>query len=433
VVRARQKFGKYRVGRRIATGGFATVYSGYDTIAGLRVALKIPSAAIVTRDLLDGFRKEVRLTARLEHPHILPIKDAGFIDETFFIAYPLGDGTLADRLKHRLAPRTVVDFAEQMLAAVAHAHAQRVMHCDLKPENFILFAPATLRLADFGIAKVARRTLEASGSGTVGYLAPEQALGKPSFRSDVFSLGLILYRMFSGQLPAWPFDWPPPGYDRVQRSLHPDLIAFLRRALEVDHRKRFKNGDHMFAAFRRLRSRALRSRTSKPPKDRPRGTGRDWRTLRHRQFLKQYRALLEIRGHCHRCHGPVSELMQHCPWCGVKHRVTPAEHRFRARCPRCKRSTKTDWRYCPWCYGAAINPDAVPRYSDRRYTAQCPARDCRGELMPFMRYCPWCRRKVRRRWPLGDQRTRCGRCGWGLAGDFWDYCAWCGKRTTRRG
>ena len=92
---------------------------------------------------------------------------------------------------------------------------KRVLHCDIKPENFILFADGTLKLTDFGIAKIARRTIEASGSGTVGYIAPEQALGRPSFRSDVFSLGLIFYQMFTKKLPQWPFAWPPPEYQRL--------------------------------------------------------------------------------------------------------------------------------------------------------------------------------------------------------------------------
>ena len=94
-----------------------------------------------------------------------------------------------------------VKLADQMLEAVAWAHAHRIIHCDVKPDNFILFTDNRIRLADFGIAKVAMKTIRASGSGTVGYVAPEQAVGKPSFRSDVFSLGLILYRMLSGKLP----------------------------------------------------------------------------------------------------------------------------------------------------------------------------------------------------------------------------------------
>jgi serine/threonine protein kinase len=107
-----------------------------------------------------------------------------------------------------------------------------------------------LRLADFGIARFAQHTVRASGSGTVGYLAPEQALGKPSLRSDVFALGLVLYRMFAGQLPEWPFEWPLPGARRLSATVSPEFVKLLRRALAVDHRKRFADAERMQRAAR---------------------------------------------------------------------------------------------------------------------------------------------------------------------------------------
>ncbi len=432
-LRVRQRLGKYRIDRRLAEGGFATVYKAYDTIAGIPVALKLPHAGLVTKETLDAFRKEVRLTAGLDHPNILPVKDAGFIDGRFVIAYPLGEETLTDRLGRRMAGRTMISLAEQMLEAVAFAHRKRILHGDVKPDNFILFPGNHLRLADFGIAKVASRTLDASGSGTVGYLAPEQAMGKPSLRSDVFSLGLILYRMFSGCLPEWPFTWPPPGVGRVRSSLHADLVVFLRRCLELDCRKRYADATRMAAAFRRLKPRALRSTLAR--RRRPVSTRKriDWKTLRTRDFLKEYRSVLEVRGTCGRCHGPVSETMQFCPWCGTKRRVATEENRFRNRCPRCKRGMKTDWRFCPWCHGAAVNPDAIPRYSDVRYASRCTNPSCEGkDLMPFMRYCPWCRRKVKRVWKIEGSKDRCPRCGWGVLRDYWDHCPWCGRSVGKR-
>lgn len=428
-IRVGQRLGKYRIDRRLGDGGFATVYRAYDTIAGIPVALKMPHPGLVTRQTLERFRKEVRLTASLDHLHILPVKDAGFIEGRFVIACPLGDSTLAERLKRRMSVRTALNFAEQMLAAVAFAHRRRVMHCDLKPENFILFPGNQLRLADFGIAKVARQTLAGSGTGTVGYIAPEQAMGKPSFRSDVFALGLIIYQMFSGKLPEWPYAWPPPGFDRVRRKLHPDAIAFLRRALEVDHRKRFSDAAQMLAAFRRIRPHAIRAQALR----RQRKTAApDWRTIRHRQFLRQYGRVLDARLTCTRCRGPLAETMQVCPWCGVRRRPVRRPGRYPAYCPRCKRGVKSDWRFCPWCYGPAIRPDATPRYSDARYQARCANPACEGELlMPFMRYCPWCRRKIRRAWRIAGSRGRCPGCSWGVLPDYWDYCPWCGRRLVR--
>ncbi len=258
MLKARQRLGKYRIERRLGEGGFAFVYQAMDTIEGVRVALKIPRSNLVTPEVLQDFRNEVRLTAKLDHPNILPLKDASFIDQHFVITFLLGEKTLADRIRCRLALSTALDFTEQMLQAVAYAHGMKVMHCDIKPENFILFTNNRLRLADFGIARVAQRTIKGSGSGSVGYMAPEQAMGHPSLKSDVFSLGLIICRMLSGQWPEWPFNWPPPGYSQLRRKAHPDLIAFVKRAIEPNPRRRFRDAEHMLNAFHRLRPRAER-------------------------------------------------------------------------------------------------------------------------------------------------------------------------------
>ena len=258
MLRARQKFGKYRIERRLGEGGFATVYQAMDLIEGIRVALKIPHSSVMDDEVLKDFRNEVRLTARLEHPNILPLKNASFINGHFVIVTPLGEKSLADRLHRRMSFEKILDFADQMLQAVAYAHQQRIIHCDIKPENMILFPINRLKLIDFGIAKVALKTVSSSGSGTLGYMAPEQAMGQPSFRSDVFSLGLIIYRMLSGRWPEWPYEWPPPGYSRMRGRVHPELLEFLRRALQIKPRKRFRDADQMLHTFRRIKPRALR-------------------------------------------------------------------------------------------------------------------------------------------------------------------------------
>ena len=182
---------------------------------------------------LVDFKREARLAQRLEHPNILPIRDASFIDGRFVIAMPLGERSLEDRMRRRLSTDSALHLVEQAVAGVAHAHQQSVIHCDIKPGNFILFAGNRLKLTDFGFSKVAQRTLKASGSGTVGYIAPEQAVGRPRFQSDVFSLGLVIYELLSGDLPEWPYEWPPPGIKRVREKLRPKLVEWLHRAIEV--------------------------------------------------------------------------------------------------------------------------------------------------------------------------------------------------------
>jgi len=259
-LKARQMLGKYRIRRRIGVGAFATVYEAYDTIEGIPVALKVPHLELLDAESLELIRREVRITARLEHESILPLRNAMMIDGRFVAATPLGDQSLTERLRYRLGPQTALSYTEQLLDALAYAHENRIIHCDIKPDNVILFADGQVRLADFGIAKVAlrTRTIMGSGQGTVGYIAPEQAMGKPSFRSDVFSMGLVIYRMFAGELPEWPFDWPMPGAERLRRTVSRDFIAFLRRSLEVRERKRFRDGVHMHKAFHAIAPKALR-------------------------------------------------------------------------------------------------------------------------------------------------------------------------------
>lgn len=126
----------------------------------------------------------------------------------------------------------------------------------------ILLPDGRLQLMDFGIAKVAQktiiRTMIASGSGTVGYMAPEQAMGRPSARSDVFSIGLIAYKVLTGQLPEWPFDWPPLGYAILRRKVHPDLIALIRRSVEMRPGLRFRDANEMLLAFRKIKPRSIK-------------------------------------------------------------------------------------------------------------------------------------------------------------------------------
>ena len=261
-LRNRQRLGKYRIEKQLAQGGFAYVYQAIDTIEGVRVALKMPHQSNVTPSMLETFQREARLVARLDHPNILPLKDASFIDGRFVITSKLGEQTLGDRLRKRISFLHGMSVIEQMIDAVAYAHRNKIIHCDIKPDNMILLPDGRLQLMDFGIAKVAQktiiRTMIASGSGTVGYMAPEQAMGRPSARSDVFSIGLIAYKVLTGHLPEWPFDWPPAGFPILRRKVHPDLIALIRRSVEMRPIHRFRDANEMLLAFRRIKPRSLK-------------------------------------------------------------------------------------------------------------------------------------------------------------------------------
>ena len=203
LLKARQKIGKYIILGRIASGPLADVYRAYDTIHKMRVALKIPKSGDYSGH--EEFLHEVQVATRLNHPNILSVLNASYIDDRFVIAMELGGESLANRIERRTSNARAIDLAAQALAALAHAHERKIIHCDIKPENFILFPGNQLKLADFGFAKISLRTIKASGSGTIDYISPEQAMGRPKFQSDVFSLGLVLYSLFSGKLPEWPF------------------------------------------------------------------------------------------------------------------------------------------------------------------------------------------------------------------------------------
>jgi len=427
MLRARQIVGKYRILRRIASGPLADVYRAFDTIHKTHVALKIPKSGNHTGD--EDFLREVQVAAKLKHPNILSVLNASYIDDYFVIAVELGQESLADRLERRISTARALDLAGQALAALAHAHEHRIIHCDIKPENFILFADNQLKLADFGFAKLSLRTLKASGSGTIDYIAPEQAMGRPKFQSDVFSMGLVLYRLFSGKLPEWPFDWPAVGHERLLKRVRPEFAEMLRKAMQIDPARRYRDAMQMQAEFERLQSHARRQKRAKA-KNGSRG-GSSWRQLQWREFQRTYRQALHTVHGCRHCEGPVSDSMQACPWCGFDNPARGSESSLPSSCPRCERGVKNDWNYCSWCYGPGFVEETNRRYPDKRYKARCRNQRCRGPLMPFMRYCPWCRTKVRRPWKLTGSRHSCKACQWGIAKEFWNFCAWCREPVRR--
>lgn len=253
-LRAGSRLGKYRIQKRLGEGGFATVYAAMDTVEGRQVAIKIPDDRYVNNaQSLDDLHREVRIMARLDHPGILQLKDARPIDDRFLMVFPLGEESLADRLCRRMSRVLVVDYLVQMVDAVAYAHEKRILHRDIKPENFILFSDRVIRLTDFGLARIESGVFEVSASGTLGYMAPEQAMGHPSYRSDVFSLGLILYRLLSGELPEYPFEAPLSGYNRLRRGVSSDLVALIRKAIDPSPRKRFRDAVAMSNALAKIR------------------------------------------------------------------------------------------------------------------------------------------------------------------------------------
>lgn len=407
----------------------ASVYKAMDTIHLTRVALKIPHAQRKDKSVLEDFQKEVRIAARLEHHNILPVQNASFIGNFFVIATPLGKGTLAQRLGRRASVQSLLDLAGQAVDAVAYAHSRKVIHCDLKPENFILFDDEQLKLADFGFARKVYRTMKVSGSGTLGYIAPEQAVGRLMFQSDVFSLGLILYRMFAGNLPEWPYKWPPRGIEKIRRRLHPRMIALIRKSIDLNPKNRFSNAMEMQVEFEK--SLGLMQTWINSDQHNCLGHLHD-EELVHKEFQRQFKSDLETHFHCRDCNGPVASNMSHCPWCGVRNPAPVPAKNFKHHCPRCNRGSKSEWNYCSHCYGPGFEVVSPREYGDKRYVSRCENKSCRKPLMRFMRYCPWCKTKVKRAWKIPGTASRCPNCKWGIASRFWQNCAWCGTQLKDR-
>ncbi len=201
---------RYRLRRRLGTGGFATVWMAHDERLDREVAVKI-----LARECVNGgrFEREARAAARLAHPGIVTLYEAAVDDEGAYLVSELVHGTTLDRLlaEGRLSDRDVVQVGIALCDALAHAHANGVIHRDVKPSNVLIperpTSPAALaRLTDFGVARVLggdSLTITGDVIGTVAYMAPEQAQGLPAGASaDLFSLALVLYEALTGINPV---------------------------------------------------------------------------------------------------------------------------------------------------------------------------------------------------------------------------------------
>jgi serine/threonine protein kinase len=201
--------GPYKVLERIGEGGMGVVYRASQEALGRYVAVKVLRAQL-SRDkgFVDRFRREALAVAKLNHPNILHVYDAGVVDGIYFIAMDYADGgSLKDQLeKGPLEPGLAVSIATQLADALDHAHRQGLIHRDVKPSNVLLKRGMRPMLADFGIVKVlyeaTRGTSTGSSLGTPEYMAPEYALRQPTdARTDIYALGIVLYEMLSGQVP----------------------------------------------------------------------------------------------------------------------------------------------------------------------------------------------------------------------------------------
>jgi len=416
------RLGKYRLEKLLGTGGSCEVWRAKDCVEDILVALKIPQVGVTGRRDNQRLFREIRLVAQLRHPHILSVKNADIIEGHAVLATELSVKTLDDCSKP-MSVRRILSIIIQVLDGLSYAHRSRLVHCDVTPGNIFLFPDGRVALGDFGIClKLKGRMETVDDFGTPGYVAPEQAYGRPTYRSDCFAAAIILYEYITGVLPRWPFRWPPRGLKRLRERTNLAMVRFMRKALSVDPTKRFANAERMLAELREAMPKALRSGLERLQSR----TKPDWQKMRRKAFIKRYSKIFPVLLRCVECGEPIAESMLICPWCGSSRNRFDSRSRFSHICTRCHRGVLPEWRFCPWCYGPGFKSLSSTSSRGIRYNARC--KYCGGKLMRFMRYCPWCRRKVQRPWQVHPFPEICKRCRWPVDSAYWNYCPWCQQR-----
>jgi len=263
-----KKFGKYEIRRELGHGAMGVVYEAFDPMIERVVALKTirpdQLAGAQSAEILARFHREAQAAGRLTHPNIVAIYEFGEDAGVWFIAMELVQGReLKDHFEknERFRTTAAVKVLSQVLAALGYSHRLGVVHRDIKPSNIFITEDGTAKVADFGIAHVESSDLTQVGTvlGTPAYMSPEQILGLPvDGRSDLFSVGVILYQFLTGERPftgnatitmrkVLEEDPLPPSRFNVQ--IHGEMDAVVRRALAKKPDDRFQSAEEFAAAL----------------------------------------------------------------------------------------------------------------------------------------------------------------------------------------
>jgi serine/threonine protein kinase len=264
--------GPYHVRALLGSGAMGEVYRAFDPRLKREVAIKVVSSTQMDRDALHRFTAETHAVAALSHPNIITIYDVGEVNGVPYAVMELLEGmTLRDRLAGGPLPvAEAVAIATQTASALSAAHATQIVHRDLKPANVFVLRSGSIKLLDFGVAKVLSQpeltttmaTMAGLVIGTAGYMAPEQARGLAAdARADVFACGVLLYEMVTGR-PAFQgrtmldvlaatIDSRRPGFEGAAHVPEP-MKRVIGRCLEIDPARRFASGADLLTALERL-------------------------------------------------------------------------------------------------------------------------------------------------------------------------------------
>jgi serine/threonine-protein kinase len=263
-----REFSHYKIVRKLGEGGMGEVYLAEDTDLERKVALKFLAAPIAhDADALERFKREAKAAAALSHPHIIAIHEVGVCDDQPYIAMSYVEGTSLSQMirEGQLPIGRAVDIACQICDGLVEAHRSGIVHRDIKPDNIHVDRDGRVRILDFGLAMrpaLPKITQEQTTLGTMGYMSPEQAMGKQvDHRSDLFSLGTVLYEMLAGRAP---FDGPhpaavlyaivnqaPPPIRQFNAAVGDPIVSVLDQALEKEPARRYPSAGEMLAALRR--------------------------------------------------------------------------------------------------------------------------------------------------------------------------------------
>ncbi|HEY1458216.1 MAG TPA: protein kinase, partial [Solirubrobacteraceae bacterium] len=225
--------GRYRLEERIGAGGMSTVYRAFDTVLERSVAIKLMHRESASdSDQLERFRREARAVAQLSHPHIVTVIDAGDQEGTPYIVLEYVEGeTLKARIR-RDGPMDIpqaIAYTIEIARALGAAHERHIVHRDVKPQNVLLSVEGQAKITDFGIARTLTEeglTLDGRVLGTTDYVSPEQALGQAvTGQSDIYSLGVVLYEMLTGEVP-FTAETPVAVAMKQVREEIPDVQVF---------------------------------------------------------------------------------------------------------------------------------------------------------------------------------------------------------------
>ncbi|MCC6299777.1 MAG: serine/threonine protein kinase [Anaerolineales bacterium] len=252
------KVGRYKIKAELGRGGMATVYRAHDPSFNREVAVKVlPPEMLHNLLTRSRFKRELKLIASLEHPAIVPVYDVGEDDsQPFFVMRYMSGGSLTDMIKQgTFSLKDAAVIIERLAAALDHAHARKIIHRDIKPDNVLFDGSHNPYLSDFGVAKLAESAVSATGNeviGTPAYISPEQARGEQvDHRADIYGLGAILYEMLTGQRPydggtvigiaLQHINDPIPNILKLRPDLPPEVDTIIQTALAKDKDQRYGN------------------------------------------------------------------------------------------------------------------------------------------------------------------------------------------------